>query len=173
MQSSLILTVIADDRPGLVDSLATTIGLHSGNWLESNLSQLAGKFAGILRVEIASDAAEGLIAALVALDDGDAGLRILIERVEAQPTEEVPIDGLTIEIVANDRPGIISEISRTLAELGINVESLTSYCEPAPMSSEPLFRARADLRMPAGVRRGELRARLEMLADDLMVEVVD
>lgn len=56
MNTYLILTVIADDRPGLVDSLAATIGEHAGNWLESNMSQLAGKFAGILRIGVAADA---------------------------------------------------------------------------------------------------------------------
>lgn len=179
MQTYLIVTVIADDRPGLVDSLAATVGAHSGNWLESNLSQLAGKFAGILRVSVKAEAAEELVEALKALSASDASLRIIVERVDAEAMASNSEGGseqrdeLSIEIVANDRPGIVSEISRSLAELAINVESFTSFCEPAPMSGEPLFRARAELSMPSSLRRGELRARLELLADDLMVEIID
>jgi glycine cleavage system regulatory protein len=46
----LVLTVIGDDRPGLVGELSAAIAAHQGNWLESSMSHLAGKFAGIVRV---------------------------------------------------------------------------------------------------------------------------
>ncbi|MGB4246421.1 MAG: ACT domain-containing protein, partial [Pseudohongiellaceae bacterium] len=49
MATYLVLTIIGDDKPGLVELLSETIARHSGNWLESNMSHLAGKFAGILR----------------------------------------------------------------------------------------------------------------------------
>ena len=42
----LILTAIGDDRPGLVGELSAAISAHQGNWLESSMSRLAGKFAG-------------------------------------------------------------------------------------------------------------------------------
>jgi hypothetical protein len=42
--ASLILTVIGDDRPGLVGELSAVISAHQGNWLESSMAQLAGKF---------------------------------------------------------------------------------------------------------------------------------
>ncbi|MBL8502453.1 MAG: glycine cleavage system protein R, partial [Rhodocyclaceae bacterium] len=46
----LVLTVIGDDRPGLVGELSAAISSHQGNWLESSMSHLAGKFAGIVKV---------------------------------------------------------------------------------------------------------------------------
>ena len=61
MTTHLVLTVIADDKPGLVESLSQIIASNSGNWLESSMSQLAGKFAGILRVSVDDDRAENLI----------------------------------------------------------------------------------------------------------------
>ena len=67
MKTNLVLTVIADDKPGLVESLAQTIALNSGNWLESSMSQLAGKFAGILRISVADDRVEKLIEELIGL----------------------------------------------------------------------------------------------------------
>ena len=54
METYLVLTVIGDDRPGLVEALAETIAAHEGNWLESRMSHLAGKFAGLLRVSVSS-----------------------------------------------------------------------------------------------------------------------
>lgn len=180
MNTYLILTVIADDRPGLVDSLAATIGEHAGNWLESNMSQLAGKFAGILRIGVAADAAESLVGALHALAAGDSSFKLVVERVDAQGDligealgDTTVRQHLEIELVANDRPGIVSEISRVLASLSVNVEYLSTLCEPAPMSGEALFRAHAELSMPSTLLRSELSEKLEQLADDLMVEILD
>ena len=48
----LVLTVIAEDQPGLVERIAQCISEHGGNWLESRMSRMAGQFAGILRVDV-------------------------------------------------------------------------------------------------------------------------
>ena len=64
MTTYLVLTIIGEDRPGIVESLAEIISDHSGNWLESSMSQLAGKFAGILRVSVKEDKCEALINSL-------------------------------------------------------------------------------------------------------------
>jgi len=67
MKSYLVLTLIGKDQPGLVESLAHIVATHHGNWLESNMSHLAGQFAGILRVSVDADKADDLVAALDAL----------------------------------------------------------------------------------------------------------
>lgn len=48
----LVITVIGQDRPGLVGALSDTVYQHKGNWLGSSMSKLAGQFAGILQVDI-------------------------------------------------------------------------------------------------------------------------
>ncbi|MNN98085.1 ACT domain protein [compost metagenome] len=76
-----------------------------------------------------------------------------------------------MELVGNDRPGIVRDITRLLADQGVNVERLTTEVRPAPMSSEPLFHADALLAMPLTLSLDVLQAKLEELADDLMVEL--
>ena len=80
MKTCLVLTVIADDKPGLVETLAEVIADHKGSWLESSMSQLAGKFAGILRVSVATNRAENLIDALSSLP---AELKLIVEQAES------------------------------------------------------------------------------------------
>ena len=60
MNSYLVLTVISDDKPGLVEELASTIAENSGNWLESSMSHLAGHFAGIVHVSVPEENASFL-----------------------------------------------------------------------------------------------------------------
>ena len=168
MAESLVLTLIGPDRPGLVEALSKAIAAHDANWLESRMSRLAGKFAGILLVSVPDGRTESLTEALGALQS--EGLRVVVER--SGPEEPAPgYLALELNLVGQDRPGIIRDISRALAGRGVNVEELSTGCSSAPMSGEMLFHATARLHLPAGVRVEELREALEELANDLMVDV--
>ncbi|MCB1648038.1 MAG: glycine cleavage system protein R [Pseudomonadales bacterium] len=167
MATYLVLTIIGDDKPGLVGLLSETISRHSGNWLESNMSHLAGKFAGILRVSVGDDEADALVADLQGLS---SVLKLVVEKVSmAEPAPRQR--SLRLTLVGNDRPGIVREISRALAQAGVNVEELTTQISSAPMSGEPLFQAQAELKVPMDLDSAALQGRLEQLADDLIVEI--
>ncbi|MES2819561.1 MAG: ACT domain-containing protein [Pseudomonadota bacterium] len=163
----LVLTVIAQDQPGLVERIARCIVEHGGNWLESRMSRMAGQFAGILRVDVVEDAQPALIAALQGLEA--QGIRVLLAPSGQEPlTAGKPI---LLDLVGNDRPGIVRDITCLLTELGINVESLSTEVMPAPMSSELLFHAEAVLAVPPTLALDKLQRHLETLADELMVEL--
>lgn len=163
----LVLTVIAEDQPGLVEQLAQCIAEHGGNWLESRMSRMAGQFAGILRVAVPSEAHAALTAALQGLQA--QGIRVLLAHSGSEPPTSW--QEIELELVGNDRPGIVRDITRLLAEHGVNLESLDTDVLSAPMSGEPLFRAEARLAVPSELSLEVLQGRLETLADDLMVEL--
>ncbi|MCM2333431.1 MAG: ACT domain-containing protein [Anaeromyxobacteraceae bacterium] len=166
--TSLILTILGADRPGLVEALAAPIAAHGGNWLESRMAHLAGKFAGILRLEVEDAQAAPLTAALTALEA--RGLKVLVERDDAPPPP-VALRFMVVELEGLDRPGLVKEIAAVLAERGVNIEELQTDRTTAPMSGEAIFRSRAWIHVPARVDADELRGRLERLAGDLMVQV--
>lgn len=168
MSTFLILTVIADDKPGIVEQLSAVIAEYQGNWLESRMSHMAGKFAGILRVDIDDQKSDSLLNALRALDQ--QGIHVQAERSQ-QAGETISSKDMTLSLVGNDRPGIVREISQTLSRLGVNVLELTSSCESAEMSAVPLFKAQAHLRVPEGFISEDLSDALEAISNDLMVEV--
>ena len=167
MKHFLVLTIIADDRPGIVERLADTVAAAGGNWLESNMSRLAGKFAGILLVDIAEDRQSDLMKSLEKLQS--MGIRVTGEACANVPATSG--EPLLLTVVGNDRPGIVGEISAILARLQVNVEELDTCCEDAPMSSETLFRATAILQLPRELSRDQLQGALEEVSDDLMVEL--
>jgi glycine cleavage system regulatory protein len=136
--TDLVLTLIGPDQPGLVEALAEVVAGHGGNWLESRMAHLAGKFAGILRVEVPPAQVAPLSAALAGLQE--RGLRVIAEPSEA--SESPAIDQartMDLELVGLDRPGIVREISQILARSGANVEELSTNRSSAPMSGEMLF----------------------------------
>jgi glycine cleavage system regulatory protein len=166
VRSQLVLTLIGRDRPGLVEALAAQIAKHGGNWEESRMAHLAGKFAGILRVSLPSGATSSLTQALTALE----GLRVVVEAAEPAAAD-TGSQRLRLELIGNDREGIVRDISQALARRKVNVDELHTSCEDAPMGGGQLFRASAMLRVPAELPIEELRTALEGLADDLMVEL--
>jgi glycine cleavage system regulatory protein len=165
---SLVLTLIGDDRPGLVEALSRVVARYGGNWEQSRMSRLGGKFAGILLISAPEERADELNRALHEL--ATEGLRVVVERsTRPAPSGEERL--LALELIGQDRPGIIRQISEALASRGVNVEEIVTGCSSAPMSGEMMFCARARLRVPATTPVDELRRALEALASDLMVDL--
>ncbi len=161
----LVLTVIGDDRPGLVGELSAAIAAHQGNWLESSMSRLAGKFAGIVRVAVPGAQAEALRTALGRL----AALKVAAEASGEKSAS--PGRRLKLALVGHDRIGIVREVSQVLAKHAVNVEKLETHTASAPMSAETLFHAQAELFAGVGLDARALKAELERLSDDLMVDI--
>jgi len=168
MQRMLVMTIIGPDRPGLVESVAALVAGHGGNWLESRMARLGGQFAGILRVEVPADQEASLTAVLKELEP--RGLTIVAHSDPSGPPTVSARQSL-LEIVGQDRPGIVRQISSALAAHGVNVEELQTERASAAMSGETLFKARARLSIPDSCDTAQLRQALEKIAADLIVEI--
>ncbi|WP_196158052.1 glycine cleavage system protein R [Reinekea sp. G2M2-21] len=161
----LILTIMANDRPGIAERLAREIEAHHGNWLESRMATMAGKFAGIVRIDVPSEHAEAAQKALQRLRDD--GLSVQIEHGE---TVDQQVQEHCIEVVGNDRPGIVREVTQALASLSVNVIDLQTEIEPASMSGGSLFRAHIEFALTESQSMDAVIHALEALSPDLMVD---
>ncbi|WP_027862391.1 glycine cleavage system protein R [Marmoricola sp. URHB0036] len=165
--ATFILTAIGDDRPGLVSALSAPISEHGASWERSQMSHLAGKFAGIVLVSVADSRLDALVADLTALES--EGLQVAIERTGE--ADEAPSQRLSLELLGADHPGIVAEISASLAERHVSIEELSTDVRDAPMAGGTLFEAHAVLNAPPTANTDDLRTMLEGLADELMVEI--
>jgi len=166
--ATLVLTIMGDDRPGLVDTLAGVVADHGGNWEHSRMAHLARKFAGILQVRVPDEQVQALRAALDALHTGGV-LHVMVE-----PGGEAQAPGhrrLSLELVGQDRPGIVHDIAHALAQRGVSIEELETGTRSASMGGGTLFHAAATLLAPESLPMHELEAALEALANELMVDV--
>lgn len=168
MSIHLVITFMGKDQPGLVESLASTIAGQGGNWLESRMSHLGGQFAGVLRVAVTEEKEAALMKALLQLQDKGLSITVKSEPAEA---ESKPRPLVTLDLLGGDQVGIVSRISGLLAGLGVNVEELQTELTTAPMSAELLFKARGLLTLPTHLAPETLRAELEAVASDLMVDL--
>jgi glycine cleavage system regulatory protein len=167
MPTSLIMTVLGPDRPGLVRALADVVKEHDGSWLESRMTRLAGQFAGVVRVECPAEKASTLAAALTALNTLGLTVQTILEATGPAPQRTT----LRVEVTGNDRPGIVSDLTAAIASAGGNVEELVTGLESAPMSGHPLFRASGVVSLPTEADTGLLVTAIERLSGDLTVDV--
>jgi glycine cleavage system regulatory protein len=168
MAMPVVVTFVGRDRPGLVSAISEKIAVSGGSWMESRLARLAGEFAGILLVSIPDSGLAGLTAALRELEA--VGLRVAVER---SSSAETPASHKTVrlELVGNERPGIVRDVTQALTQLGINIEDFSSSVEGAPFSGAEMFRAAAQLRVPDDLADDDLRKALERLAGEIMVDL--
>ena len=97
------------------------------------------------------------------------GLQVAVERTD-EPIERQTMQ-LHLELLGADHPGIVAEISASLAAQGVSIEELSTDVYEAPMAGGTLFEAHAVLDAPPTTSTETLRSILEELADELMVEV--
>lgn len=175
MTTQLVITAVGPDRPGLVSALSDVIARHGGNWLDTRMGRLAGQFTGILLVEVEDDGnVDALRAALQSF--GARGMQLVVQRGEAQTATiatagSVPDRRLRFDLTAQDRPGIVRDISKILAEHGINVLELETSRESGSFSGEAMFHARIESLLPDTLDVDAVRAELESLATELMLDL--
>ncbi|AEY02371.1 ACT domain-containing protein [Oceanimonas sp. GK1] len=161
---TLVATLIGPDKTGLVKQLAALIHQHHGSWQGSAMSELAGYFAGIVEIQVPAEHSDKLERALKSLPE------FQVQLVEGKgPTLQG--QQLRLTVTANDRLGIIQEVTDILDSLHISVKSLKTHSHPAPITGIALFEAQSTLTLPHGQTLGDLQSRLEALSDDLVVDI--
>ena len=162
----VVLTVTGSDQPGLTSAVAEAVTAAGGNWQEGHLSRLGGLYVGSVLVELDSENLAKLEAGVRAIDA--QGLH-----VSALPAGEEPTGGkgaLQFELLGQDRPGIIREVTLVLAKLGANIESLSSGEETGAQGGERLFRAQLAVKLPDALSADDIQQALEDISQELMVD---
>lgn len=167
MTTRVLISFFSDDRHGVIEDLSRAIGSAGGNWLDSQLARLGGRFTGILQVQVPVARQDDLVAALAAL----AGQGITATMTGAGDQPEPAVNRRRITVLGPDRSGIVHELTRALRSAGFNIQSMSTSVETAPMSGEPLFRARASVELGEGSRLDELEWQLDAMAEAMTLEI--
>ena len=166
--TTLVLTVVGDDRVGLVKALADIVSSNGGNWERSHLAELAGTFAGVVLVTEPDRRADELRAALAPLE---GLLDVAVRTTDADPAPGESRRRVRLELLGNDRPGIVASVSGVLARHGLGVADLQTLTREAPMAGGLLFEASAVVTVDSDAALDAVRTDLEELATEILVDV--
>lgn len=162
---SIVITMVGNDKPGLIDSIAQMINSSQGSWQASSFAHMAGHFAGFAEILIAEDKEAALLQNLSDHPDLKITSSAGLENVKPE------LKRATVEVEGNDRSGIVSELSGVLHQFDLNILQFNSFCESAANWGNQIFKARADVELPEKLDIDELQEALEALSDDLMVDI--
>lgn len=166
--TTLILAIVGSDRPGLVAAVADVVDAHGGNWENSSLTELAGVFAGVVEVSIATERASDLEHALRGLD---SLLTVTVQAGAETADASADTRPLTVQVLGNDRPGIVREISTVFRAHGVNIDDMSTTTRDAAMAGGRLFEASVTADVPSSVDPESLRTDLERLATEIQVDI--
>ena len=169
MNTSIVLTIIAEDQPGVIKTVSRVLTNHGGSWTRSSMSSLAGQFAGILLASVPTENSAACLVELQGLES--VGIQVVAHVGRGVPAEDEETHRYFLDLVGNDRAGIIHDITSVLANYNVNVHNLETVVESASMGGGEIFRARAKLVVPVDVDIDTLEKDLEAMANDLMVDI--
>lgn len=167
VSNRFLISFYCDDRPGVVERLSAAVDGAQGNWLDSQLARLGGRFAGVVHVQLPADAGDLLAARLGELESEGITATLTTAGDKSTPYSATQ----TINLLGPDRPGIVLELTKALHRAGFNVQTLETTVETAPMSGEALFRAIAKIELLEGARLDELEWQLDAMAEAMTLEI--
>jgi methionyl-tRNA formyltransferase len=167
--ASLVATVMGPDRPGIVRSLSDRAQRHGANWTVSQMARIAGEFAGMVHFEVPRENAAALAEALRGLEP--TGLKVAVATSEGAASAPAGWRAFFLELVGDDRVGIVADLTRLLAERGISIERLATETLQGQGAAKARFKVAAHLLVPARLDPDALRGELGELARSLMVDI--
>ncbi|RDV28146.1 glycine cleavage system protein R [Alteromonas aestuariivivens] len=162
---SIVITIMGKDKPGLVDAVAKCVYQHQGNWQGSSFARMAGMFTGFVEIHVPENSHQALVRALDSIPD------LTVQSVTVAHTPSSYQETLAVEVMGNDKPGIVQELTNILNQFNLNIESFDSRCESAPNWGSLMFKARAVIGVPEDFDSQSLQSALESISNDLVVDI--
>jgi len=128
------------------------------------MNNLSGFFAGVIEIAVEDQHTDALIKEISAIEE------MQTQVVITNPPETTPQATIVLELTANDRAGIIQDISAVIHHQNGNLIKLVSKQDNAAHSGQLMFKAKATIAVPENNIEPLIEA-LENLADDLMVDI--
>ncbi len=165
---SMVVSIMGPDRPGIVNLLADRAQHFSANWAASRMTRLAGQFAGMVHFEVPRQNADALTTALRSLESN--GLQVVIARSDDAPSSSSH-HLVELKLVGEDRVGIVSRLTKMLAERSISIANIHTEIVHAGTTDKQTFKIEADLLVPAALSLDHLGEELGSLASEMMVDI--
>lgn len=164
MSQHLAVTVIGNDRPGIVAAVTKVLFDHGCNLEDVSSTILRGHFSMVMIVKPGSGSADDLEGALAPVaEEFDL---VISARPVAEAELEVAAPTHMVSVYGADKPGIVFRVATAMAEHGANVTDLTSRV--IGPEDDPVYALMLEVSAPEG---DDLAGALEALKEELAVDV--
>ncbi|HEX2668490.1 MAG TPA: glycine cleavage system protein R [Gammaproteobacteria bacterium] len=170
MKQFLVVSVLAQDRPGILHDLARVVRDCGCNVVESRMTVLGGEFSMLLLVSGNWNTVTKLESTLPKLEKS-LGLTLSSRRTgERAPREDLL--PYAVDVVCLDQPGIIFNLANFFAERNIGVAELSTRSYTAAHTGAPMFAVQMSVNIPADTHVGRLREDFMEFCDNLNLDAI-
>ena len=168
MDRRTVLAAIGDDRPGLVEEVSEFIRVRGGSIEDSRMANMDGQFALVALVGGSPEAIDRIAADLESMS-AKSGLyaRLAPANTRAASPARVPY---RLQGSALDQPGLVHEVASMLRSLDVNIESMDTSLEAAPITGAPVFAMDITIAVPQNLAIAQVRAELARVCDLLNID---
>jgi len=165
----VVLTAVGADRPGLVEEVSEFVLARGGSIEDSRMANLQGQFAIMVLIGAQQEAIDRLRAdldALTAQTRTHAQLTVAVSAaVGAAPRLPFRLTGRAL-----DQPGLVHVVANLLRSLNVNIESMETTLEAAPITAAPVFAMDLIVAVPTDTPVPKLRDELARVCDPLNID---
>jgi glycine cleavage system transcriptional repressor len=159
--TSLAITVVGHDRPGIIAQAAEVLSQCGMNLEDSSMTLLRGHFAMTLICAGEADA-DQIEAALHPLVNGS--LDVTVREVPEEPDQPPLGSTYLVTVHGADRLGIVARLASVIAQAGGNITDLTTRL------SGTLYVLLAEVDLPRSADIAALQTRLREVSAELGVD---
>ncbi len=170
MKQFLVVSVLGEDRPGILHDLARTVRDCGCNVVESRMTVLGGEFSMLLLVSGNWNTITKLEATLPRL-----GEKLALTLASRRTNEREPRHDLlpyAVDVVCLDQPGIVFNLANFFAERNIGIADLATRSYPAAHTGAPMFAVQMAINIPADAHIGSLREEFMDFCDQLNLDAI-
>jgi len=168
MTTKLVISALAEDRPGIVDELSNIIYQHSLNIEDSRMTVLGGEFAILLLVSGEPSAIDAFQTQVNDIEQ-TLQMRMLIKATSKSSVIENAIP-YAIEVAALDHPGIVNNIASFFSARNISIVDLHTESYSAPHTGSPMFALHMTIGIAADTNIAQLREAFTQVCDELNLD---
>lgn len=170
MKQLLVMSILAEDRPGILHDLARAVKDCGCNVVESRMTVLGSEFTMLLLVSGNWNTITKLESQLPKLEK-----KLALTLSARRTTEREPQHNLVpyaIDAVCLDQPGIIFNLANFFAERNISVADLVTRGYPAAHTGAPMVSVQMAVNIPANLHIGSLREEFMDFCDRLNLDAI-
>ena len=164
------ITVLGQDRPGIVAGVTRVLFEHGCNLEDSSATRLRDAFAMILVAKLPEP--PSMEALREALDERAEALGVIVDLRDLGSLPPLPKpegQKYLLSVYGADRPGIVYRVSDTLAGCQCNIMDVTT--RTAGTGDKPVYIMMLEMSVPSGPAEDELQNRLAALKEELPVDI--
>ncbi|MGL1957660.1 MAG: ACT domain-containing protein [Colwellia sp.] len=167
MKAVTLVNICGKSQPDRLKYLTEKSLQLGANWLNSKVSYLEGYVSALIKIEVDYNRLEDLKALFTQYNDITVNFSdVSFESITKQAAIKLVVD-------AEDRPGIVNEITQLFSDLGVEILNLNSQSLCAAGLGNTMFTADITLSLPSTLKQSDLTRELASLSDDIVVTVVE